>query len=480
MRYKRIHDRNHHKKNHPYAVGDHKDDFDTDKESSKKWMESHRLSLDKNLTPAQRESITNLHTPGKDYDLNKVLKETGGRIASLPSIDNDGEKDPSRESLIKLYEDDIKNINKAFNHLSGKIPGRMYVYKELDMLDFGYDVPISQVGNDNNITKNFQENYKHGLLSEYLEVNPYYDKKNLNIDNTRRVLLRLSLPKGTNVIPANNETLYLPRNSGLNITEMTFRLLNGQDVLQIEADFVSEEEVKNQITVKQNEINKLWNSKLNLPNNYKLFEFRMSDKYAFGALAHMKTAIDEIIETESVFNTKFAEIITHFIMERNGKIIFTDMLLGYIEEMQYIPSPTPENIEKFNKDNGLTNYNNCTIAINGQAFKEKEKNYHELSRFAYHEMTHIADFKLGLKYYGGGKFSEQNDTFLELYRNEKDNLTGSFFDYAKSKPAEYFAEVHSFMYSTQYIYGKKLSDIVSEQIPETEIFIYDLISKALV
>lgn len=89
---------------------------------------------------------------------------------------------------------------------------------------------------------------------------------------------------------------------------------------KIETNFVSEEDVKNQITVKQNDMHKLWNSKLNSPNNYRLFEFRMRDKYVFGNLAQIETAIKEIIETESVFKTKFVKTITHFIMERYRKI----------------------------------------------------------------------------------------------------------------------------------------------------------------
>lgn len=60
-------------------------------------MKSHRLSLNQNLTPAQNESITKLHTPRKAYDLNKILKESGGRIVSLPSIYNNGEKSPIRD-----------------------------------------------------------------------------------------------------------------------------------------------------------------------------------------------------------------------------------------------------------------------------------------------------------------------------------------------------------------------------------------------
>ncbi|MCQ6336214.1 MULTISPECIES: hypothetical protein [Bacillus cereus group] len=468
--YKRVQGKKRHrKKNLNYAVGDHQEDFKTEKESAKKWIESHKLALDQNLTSAQRESIKNLHTPGEDYDLNKVLKDTGGNIDSLPIIDNDGEQDDSSKALIEMYKTDIQHINKAFNHASGKIPGKMYVYKELDMLDFGYDVPISEI-DDNELTKEFEKNYTSGLFSEYLKVKPYYQKKpDNNINIYRRILLKLSLPIGTKVIPGDNETLYLPRQNGINITKMSKQNFYNQDVLQIEANFVHENEIKNDITKLQKKMNSDWNVSLDLPDDYEIVEFRMSDKYVSGSIAHMNTAIKDVLE----INPNFARDISRFIKEKNGKIIFTDQLLGYLEGIQY-DNITPERIEKANTSAGITNNLNRVIGINGRIANTQVKAYDQLSRILYHEMTHLGDSKLGLEYFGRGNFSTQDKDFLELYEKDKDKLIDPFFDYAKMNPSEYFAEVHSFIYSDIKINGESLSDIVADLIPDTVLFITEL------
>lgn len=477
MRYKRIRGRDHHKKKRLYAVGDHKNDFVTDKESSKKWVESHKTAFDRDLTSEQKKAIDILHAPENNtnnLDINKILKETGGRI-SLPITDDNGNMDDALLEKAELYINNINKIDKAFTHSLGKIPGKMYVYKEMDMLDFGYNVPISEI-DDNELTKTFQDYYKFGLVSEFLKVRPYYEVKGGNIDNSRRVLLRLSLPEGTIVIPADNETLYLPRNSGINITNISGGVLNGQDVLRIEAKFASENEntIKDKITDHQKNMNEDWNDFLKVDDE-EIFELIMGNQYASGAIEHMAAAMRTVL----ISNSEFAKKITQYLQKKEWKIVFADQLLGYLAEYLF-SGFTPEQINDFNEDLGSTFYDQQRILLSGSAdralVRDDGTSYNDLSRTLYHEMTHVADFILGVQEFGNGLFSEQSKEFVELYHLEKDNLTAPLFEYAKSNPTEYFAEVNALLNTKLYsINGVITSTYLKQKIPETVKFINEKI-----
>ncbi|HHQ2899357.1 TPA: hypothetical protein ACSPOR_004570 [Bacillus cereus] len=485
MQYKRIHGRNHYKKHYTppfiHALGDHQEDFKTEKEASKKWMESHKLALDQNITSEEKKAIDILHTPenNKDsLDINKILKETGG-LVSLPITNDSGDMDDNLLEKAALYNDNINKVDKAFTHLSGKIPGKMYVYKEMDMLDFGYNVPISEI-NDNELTKTFEQNYTFGLVSEFLKVKPYYEEKRANTDNSRRVLLKLSLPKGTNVIPADNETLYLSRNSGINITNMSIVVLNGQDALRIEAEFASENEntIKEKIIDRQDIMNEIWNETLDLStelDNEKIFEFIMGNQYASGAIEHMAVAMRTVL----IANSEFAKKITQYLQKKEWKIVFTDQLLGYLAEYLF-SGFTPDQINDFNEDLGSTFYGQQRILLSGSAeralVRDDDASYNDLSRALFHEMTHAADFILGVQEFGDGLFSEQSKEFIKLYHLEKDNLTAPLFEYAKSNPTEYFAEVYALLNTKVYnINGVITSIYLKQKIPETVKFINEKI-----
>ncbi|WP_242272914.1 hypothetical protein [Bacillus cereus group sp. BfR-BA-01538] len=85
----------------------HQSDFGYDKDSAKEWAKSHKERLNNDLTPNEKNAVQILDIPreinGHIYDINKVLKDTGGNVSRLPIADEKGEIDETLLDRIDKY-----------------------------------------------------------------------------------------------------------------------------------------------------------------------------------------------------------------------------------------------------------------------------------------------------------------------------------------------------------------------------------------
>ncbi|WP_242273411.1 hypothetical protein [Bacillus cereus group sp. BfR-BA-01538] len=489
----------------------HIPDHEQNEEEGKKWTEGHKNNLDKDLTPVQKETLERLFTPEfieeENYlhDINQTLKITGGMIENLPNEkeikDINGEVvsievDPFLLIRIDRYENDVNTLDEAFKHLSGKTDGVKYFYKEMNTADFGF-TSTHFLDKDGNLLYEKLETdfenaflYKYGLSKEYMEVKSFYKKQHPNPEG--RILLKLKTEKGTNIVPINNETIYLNKNSGFYVESLETMTLNGQDVIKINGIYLEKEDLQeatDHIQEIENLENHLFSSLFEFSPEKKLIEFRMSDVFASGVAEQVKKVLLELKDQSLTDDalTNFLKNTTKYILEKNGKIIFTDIPLGYISEVS-VPR-TEETIQNSFNVVGRTNRLNRNIAL---------KNFESLSTTNYimkddllHELTHIQDMRLGELIYGDTRksFTELNKDFKDVFFEEgKNSLPEPFFSYAKTTPTEYLAEIHSFMHSNRIYEGesypgmsdiqnKKLSEIVKDRVPYTVEYITALFKK---
>lgn len=480
----------------------HRVDFELDEKAAKEWANAHRERLEKELTPIEKNSINRLHNPSfvEDYNINRTLKETGGDVNSLPKNDDNGNLDEDLLDIIERYEDDIANISKSLERLSSRLPGRMYVYKEMGFSDFGYlNTDFLDYTNDNfNIQKliDFEKKFQYGHFSEFLPVKAFYREMHTNRED--RIQLRIELPKGTSVLPigGDSDTLYLAQSSGVKVQDMKITLLNGKEHLIIDAIYIEKQDVEDiitsQIKFKEDANNINWNAELNLPITTKQIEFNFKDSFASGMVYYAEKAINELLSIKSTNIHNFLMDTSNYLSEENGKIIFTDSLLGYIKELQLGYKLSEKNIELWNESSGLTNQRYRYIGITDRSIDIDSqtifKDYERMNDTLLHELTHVKDRILNIKYYDSGflfsaKNDEKNGFFLNVYNEDKKNLTEPFFKFAVSRPREYLAEIHSYMYSNRIypgteleLKGRSLKEIVHEKVPNTikwiEKFLY--------
>ncbi|OPA21270.1 hypothetical protein BHL53_27020 [Bacillus cereus] len=477
----------------------HQSDFGYDKDSAKEWAKSHKERLNNDLTPNEKNAVQILDIPreinGHIYDINKVLKDTGGNVSRLPIADEKGEIDETLLDRIDKYRTLDKELGNAFKKTSTKIPNRMTVYNHIDPEDLGISYKEVWDGNYNINSSKAEELieniYEYGLDSSYMSVSASYNRNTENL-----ILLKLDLPKGTSVIPVgdgNSDTLHLSKDLGFMITkEMSVIVLNGRDILSIDATYISKEEIENEVSPimksMENTVNNLWNATLDIPANTNIFEFRFAGTFTSGKINWAQKAIEDCVlnKTSSLSVKKDILLdITNYILENEGKIIFTDISLGYCPEMQLILEDklNEEGINYFNSATGLTNVNDRYIAINNS----KPVDYSRTRKTLVHEMGHIRDRQLGERIYGekimlSSKNDNKNGFLHDLVKTEYDKLQGQFFDYAKSHIKEYIPEIFAFMHSDYIpdpslvasdVRGKPLHEIVRIKVPNTVKWIED-------
>lgn len=483
------------------------EDFAFNKEEARKWGKEHRDSIEKELTPVQKEALSRLHQPdeshGNTYDINTVLKETGGDVDNLPREDSTGNPDEKLLERIRSYNEDIDRISNVLTHPVSKLTSRLFVYKQMPVEELGYATETfwDTQGNFNIElgTKLIEDLFQFGLRSDFASVTAAYD--HITEQPDQLVRLRLELPIGTHIIPVgdgNSDTIYLPKNHGFMIDDMSIEVVGNKDILVINAKYLEGNE-KGQITdyihSMQNSENRLWNDYLGFPQDKQIFDFRLSDTFASGMLSYAHQAIQQTILNENAglnVNKEFLVNVTNYMIQGRGKVVFTDRLLGYLPELLEGEAASEENIKEVNNYFGMTNLNSRFIGLNGITSDAIHKDYDSLKDAFIHELTHMEDRRLGRFVYQedidfSSKSDRENGFFHEIYEDESPNLIEPFFDNSEINAAEYLAEVHSFMYSTQVYKGenigdpdirnKTLSEIVHLRVPETVAWIKEHLYK---
>ncbi|WP_242273413.1 hypothetical protein [Bacillus cereus group sp. BfR-BA-01538] len=472
------------------------EDFKENKEKAETWIESHFEKWKKDLTPMQKEIIEKFADLPEGYDLNQILKDVG---------------EESTEQLMTLLPNDFENkydyisdkyyFDEAFNHLSGKIPNRMFVYQDINLADLRLN-QNDFINSDDSLNisafSDLEKYIVYGKNSQYLEVNVAGMREAK--DPTDRIKIRLELPSGTNVVPIKEDTLYLSGGASLSIQEeFSVITIKNKKYILIQAKYEDKKIADDKIINKQEEFNILYSSIFGLSSNDHFYKFSLSDKYASGIVGHAEEALKKLespVEFGGV-EKELLEIAGKFMLEKKGEIIFTDRLLGFVPEVQN-PDIDVDTVNKHNHAGGITKVSSRTIVINGRAnIYDNENNlnfyfdYKNLKEYLSHEIGHILDSWLGELIYGKNKLWSENDTSFNFYYNLlKPRLSEHYFEYAQSSRAEYFAEIFRFIYSDQIykseswenppedIEGKKLSDIVQIRVPEIVEHIKDSLTNA--
>ncbi|OPA24210.1 hypothetical protein BHL53_14480 [Bacillus cereus] len=221
--------------------------------------------MEKDLTLAQKKARDILHKPefifddptnssnGFLYDINGTLKETGRKPERLPSkleIKNSNgdtigfQEDKKLLARIDKYIENMEVIRKTFEYLSGKIANRKYFYTEMNVSDLGYKETYFLKQNDqldyDKIETDLADIFldKYGLVQEYMAVKTFYKEETSNPEG--RILLRLDVPKGTNILPIDNKTIYLKRRSAFQVTGLSEIVSHGQSALLIDVAYFDE------------------------------------------------------------------------------------------------------------------------------------------------------------------------------------------------------------------------------------------------
>ncbi|WP_242273409.1 ADP-ribosyltransferase [Bacillus cereus group sp. BfR-BA-01538] len=451
------------------ATGLHEEDFKERKEDAKKWIEDHFQNFKRDLTPVQEKAIERLKNPPSTYDLINIMKQTGGQLDTLP-------KDWPN---IELYKQDKEHIDAAFEHLSGEIP-KTFVYQDVNPSYFGLldDEFIYEDGSLN--IANFAELEKkltYGKFSGYAAVT-VSERRNQQDIGDARIKIRIELPNRTNAIPISEDILAIKGENGFLIEqEFSVITMHNTEYIRIEMKYIDKESIDGKIIDKQKELNsnESYREAFGISDKYELFEFLLNDNYTSGILAHTDEALQEIISSINSGGVNLQDLkdAVRFMKYKNGKIIFTDRLLGFVPEIQY---GNNMDFKKANSSAGITNSFNLCIAVNGFDYSNENYDYNNLKDYLTHEIAHVLDDRLGnainQEYL---PFSVSDEGFLEHFKHAKTRLTEDIFKYALSSPREFFAEMFRFMYSNEVFNEEKLFEIVEERVPEIVKYIEDVL-----
>lgn len=471
----------------------HKEDFGKDKKAAEEWVTAHRERLERDLTLVQKDAIKELHIPNEVGGINKLLRETGGNLENLPREDLEGNPDLQLIERINHYKDLRENLLETFKHLSTKIPGRMYVYKELSGSDFGYKNQNFLNSNDSSkidieTASNFERIHIFGLTKEFLPVTAAYSETHENLES--RIQLKLELSRGTNILPVGSSDILYLEPGEIEITDMSIIILKNLEYLRINARYVPEEDSDKIDEIADSQLleNIKWNMALNLPDNYKLFEFKLSGLFASGVLENAIKTLDNILKIDNPYFYTFLFNITKYIKEFDGKIILTDQPLGSISQLLYDEPLSENKINHYNRITGVTKLIKRYIGINGYKNRAYFNDEEKIQKTIIYEFSHMQDRRLGQLIYqeNDAYFTDFNDKengfFQNVYQSEIKNLTEPIFNYLHKNEQEYLAEVHAFMYSNQIyrgesepglpnITGKTVSEIIRLRAPKTVAWI---------
>ncbi|OPA21272.1 hypothetical protein BHL53_27030 [Bacillus cereus] len=451
------------------ATGLHAEDFKERKEDAEKWIEDHFQNFKHDLTSVQEKALERLKNPPSTYDLIDIMKQTGGQLDTLP-------KDWPN---IELYKQDKEHIDAAFEHLSGRIP-RTFVYLDVnpsyfELLEdhFFYEDGSLNIANFAELEKKLT----YGKFSGYAAVTVSERRNQQDIGNAR-IKIRLELPNGTNVIPINGDVLAIKGENGFLIEqEFSIITVHNTEYIRIEMKYIDKDSIDEKIIDEQKKFNsnESYREAFGITNHHELFKLLLNDNYASGMIKYIDEALEKMILPleQGGVEQEYLKDAVRFMEHTNGKIIFTDRLLGFVPEMMGQP-----NIEIINKGSGISNIKNLCIAINGYTQVEHDniivdfREYDQFKKDITHEIGHLLDLRLGCFVYGRREmFSANNDNFNTLFEEAKFKLPENYiFDYAKSNVVEFFAEMFQFIHSDEIFDGKKLSEYIRALLPDVVDF----------
>ncbi|WP_242285556.1 ADP-ribosyltransferase [Bacillus cereus group sp. BfR-BA-01394] len=433
-------------------------DFEHKTENVKEWGEIQYNRWINTLNKEEIESLEVLNYPSKDggYDINQILKGLGGNLERRPI-------DLELKEKNEKYKKDVKNIERALSREGSKLNEDLYVYKSINLADFidSEDKHLTNIDGTINREK-FQELKKHLLFSKNQEFT-IVDLTETKEKNSGLLKWRIKLPKGVSVGHINKNQLILDRDIGLKISNTRIIRQSGKEFIRIEATLIPKERVDKMIEFNEIKLNQGFNSLLKLPSNSKMIEFRLHN---LASSVISSQGIELLKDLGNQVDKDVLNRIINFMLEKNGKIIITDITPAAIIEAFAPKQPLVDTLLPYATAGGIYNQDNRTIVINAlHSFQEgTQLNSGDLI----HEFGHALDYYIGeLVFSGKGVAMSESLGFEQIYAIEKNNLT----DYAKTNSREFWAEAFQLMHS------KKPEDIkmVKEKAHQTYKFINDIL-----
>lgn len=443
-----------------FGVKGFKTDFEHDKVGAEKWAKEYYKKWNDSLPKEQVDSLKELKDPSsEDYNINITLKFLGGDINNRP-IDG--------KEITERYKKDIEAIDKALNNRAGKTSDKMYVYKDMEIYDFNKMFPEGIVDSSNsnkidmNKLKDFKKNLSYGISSDYLIVK--LAERTGGEEGTLK--WRIEIPSGTKTGHLGEDQLVFERNTGLEITNIKVINQQGKEYVRIDAKLVAKDKIDARIKETEVSLNKSWNELFGLPPSTQFIQLRASDRFASSVMEGVRSQINEMV---SNVPNHLVRRIVDYMVEKNGKFIFTDNLIRNIPEAYFPQEPTKETLNKYmNEVKGIFNNHNRDLIVRGYSEGSGVIHADNVETLT-HEFGHAFDYYLSHLFQldQQGRAISDYKKFQDIFAKEGNNLT----EYGKTSSAEYFAETFMMMHSN----NPEIRAEVKQKAPETFKYITDLI-----
>lgn len=408
------------------------------------------------------ESNINKASTETDPHLNYLLRVTGGHLDSLP-------RGLTPEEILKIstIKSENETLEELFRRENGRVKEGLFLYSSLSSSDFFIPESTFYTRDNPNLlledrVRHLRDNLKYGISSDFLTGSPAGDEPQA----AGFLKYRIRIPTNTHLVHLNSAMDYLVVDKGTGIEVKSIRISTekGRQIVIVEADLVSKESIDSGIADISSNINEKIVDKM---GNEKFSDIFKLDLTGRGASLIAEQATDTVNKFLELVPKKLLDEGLEFMQEKEGKIIFVDRLLGYVDEA--IPagltiSETQETVNRINKSAGRYNLNKRMLVINGHASGAAGKEMD--SDRLLHEFGHVIDNMKGVSASYEGELISGTSEFQEIYNEEKNNLN----EYAASNKEEFFAEAFRFFYSD----NEANKSLLREQAPKAYEFMKSL------
>jgi hypothetical protein len=381
------------------------------------------------------------------------------------------------------------------NHLEGllkKAPGiprtvayATFRFNGFGLYDYEYINPYENYSLVREKVDKLDNNFYYGILTGYIEFSLVEPSPSDIGDVLSRFQFKIDLPAGTKVIPTKEDRFIIDKDQGvLKLGKLTIVNKKGFDYLRANVEHRDKLTIQAAIKKKEEEINKIAASLFGLSAlEDRFIRLQFDNLYPFGAAESVEKALEEMRSPldQGGLPKQYLECAARFMEMSGGRITFTDRLLGFSTELQEFFTDIKD-IMTYNKAGGITVSPLLNIVINSNTnfsdSAERYFNYKEYKNNLTHELGHVLDYFLGHVIHRDNLyFSKTDPHFNHLFEEGKKALTEDRFAYARTTPAEFFAEVFQFMYSEELFNGVKLSQLIRSRIPDTIKYIENLLNQ---
>ncbi|AAM26117.1 anthrax toxin lethal factor [Bacillus anthracis] len=413
----------------------------------------NRIQVDSSnpLSEKEKEFLKKLKLDIQPYDINQRLQDTGGLIDS-PSINLD---------VRKQYKRDIQNIDALLHQSIGStLYNKIYLYENMNINNLTATLGADLVDSTDNtkinrgIFNEFKKNFKYSISSNYMIVDI---NERPALDN-ERLKWRIQLSPDTRAGYLENGKLILQRNIGLEIKDVQIIKQSEKEYIRIDAKVVPKSKIDTKIQEAQLNINQEWNKALGLPKYTKLITFNVHNRYASNIV---ESAYLILNEWKNNIQSDLIKKVTNYLVDGNGRFVFTDITLPNIAEQYTHQDEIYEQVHS----KGLYVPESRSILLHGPSKGVELRND---SEGFIHEFGHAVDDYAGyLLDKNQSDLVTNSKKFIDIFKEEGSNLTS----YGRTNEAEFFAEAFRLMHSTDHAERLK----VQKNAPKTFQFINDQI-----